>query len=176
MPAAAPRLIAHRGASHQAPENTLPAFRMAWQEEADGIETDIHLTRDGRLACIHDADTQRITGTNLVVAESTFTELQALDAGSWKGPQWTAPASPRWRRSWPPSPSENGPTLKSNPVPPPSPSWKPSCTAATSPTTRPYSCPSTPKPPPAANKPSPCARSSGWRRRPTKPGHRPARA
>jgi glycerophosphoryl diester phosphodiesterase len=94
MTAAPPLLIAHRGASYKAPENTLPSFLLAWEEEADGIETDIHLTRDGRLACIHDADTHRITGTKHVVAESTLADLQALDAGSWKGPEWTGARIP----------------------------------------------------------------------------------
>ena len=77
-------LIAHRGASHDAPENTLAAVRLAWAQHADALEVDVHLTRDGRLAVIHDSDTERTAGVRRVVAESTLAELQQLDAGRWK--------------------------------------------------------------------------------------------
>lgn len=80
--------IAHRGASHEAPENTLPAFHLAWQQSADGIEGDFRLTKDGKIVCIHDATTQRTAGKNIKVAEATLAELQQLDAGIWKGEQW----------------------------------------------------------------------------------------
>ena len=81
-------IIAHRGASADAPENTLPAFAMAWEQQADGIELDVHLTADGRLVVIHDHDTLRVTGIKRPVVEATLTELQALDAGRWKGEAW----------------------------------------------------------------------------------------
>ena len=77
-------IIAHRGASADAPENTLPAFELAWEQGADGIEGDFHLTKDGHIVCIHDYDTKKISGKNLVVAQSTLAELQKLDVGSWK--------------------------------------------------------------------------------------------
>ncbi len=77
--------IAHRGASHDAPENTLAAVRLAWAQHADAVEVDVHLTRDGRLAVIHDPDTQRVAGTACTVADSTLAELQALDLGSGAG-------------------------------------------------------------------------------------------
>lgn len=80
-----PLILAHRGASSQAPENTLAAFELAWRQGADGIEGDFRLTRDGHVVCIHDSNTKRTTGANLVVADSTLAELRALDAGSWKG-------------------------------------------------------------------------------------------
>jgi glycerophosphoryl diester phosphodiesterase len=86
--AAAPMIVAHRGASHDAPENTLAAFRLAWQQGADAIEGDFYLTKDGRIVCIHDATTQRTTGTNLSVINSSLEQLRTLDAGSWKGSQW----------------------------------------------------------------------------------------
>ena len=60
-----PLLIAHRGASHEAPENTLAAFRLAWEQGADGIEGDFYLSKDGRIVCIHDKDTKRTAGKNL---------------------------------------------------------------------------------------------------------------
>lgn len=85
-------LIAHRGASHAAPENTVAAFELAWREGADGIEGDFRLTSDGRIVCLHDADTQRVAGRRLVVAETPLAELQALDVGSWKSPAYA-----RWR-------------------------------------------------------------------------------
>jgi len=80
-------IIGHRGSSHLAPENTLASFKLGWQETTT-CELDIHPTKDGRLLVIHDASAKRTTGTDLVVAEHTLSELQKLDAGSWKGPQW----------------------------------------------------------------------------------------
>jgi glycerophosphoryl diester phosphodiesterase len=78
-----PILFAHRGVSARAPENTMASFRLAVKAGASGIETDVHLTRDGRLALIHDENTRRTTGAGRRVAESTWAELRELDAGSW---------------------------------------------------------------------------------------------
>ena len=83
-----PLIIAHRGASHDAPENTLAAFRLAFERGADGIEGDFYLTRDKRMVCIHDADTKRVAGTSLAVAHSSLAELKRLDVGGWKGAKW----------------------------------------------------------------------------------------
>lgn len=77
-------ITAHRGASHDAPENTLAAFELAWQQGADAVEGDFYLTADRQIVCIHDTTTRRTTGVNKVVAESTLAELRQLDAGSWK--------------------------------------------------------------------------------------------
>ena len=77
-------IVAHRGASADAPENTLPAFELAWKQGADGIEGDFRLTKDGHIVCIHNADTDKYASKNLVVAQSTLAGLQALDVGSWK--------------------------------------------------------------------------------------------
>jgi len=85
---ATPAVIAHRGAADDAPENTLAAFKLAWQQGADGIEGDFHLTRDGEIVCIHDADTRRTAGRGVKVAEATFAELRRLDVGCWKGEPW----------------------------------------------------------------------------------------
>lgn len=85
---AMPAVIAHRGAADDAPENTLAAFKLAWQQGADGIEGDFHLTRDGKIVCIHDADTKRTAGQAGQVAEATLAELRQLDVGSWKGESW----------------------------------------------------------------------------------------
>lgn len=81
-------IVAHRGASHDAPENTLAAFRLAWEQEADGIEADFHLSRDGQIVCIHDADTERVAGERKMVAETSFESLRQLEVGGWKDARW----------------------------------------------------------------------------------------
>jgi glycerophosphoryl diester phosphodiesterase len=78
-----PFIVAHRGASHDAPENTLPAFQLAWKQGADAIEGDFHLTKDGQIICIHDSDTKRVAGSKRIVKESTLEQLRSLDAGQW---------------------------------------------------------------------------------------------
>jgi len=83
-----PLIIAHRGASYDAPENTLQAFQLAWEQEADGIEGDFFLTKDKEIVCFHDANTKRITGVDLMVEDATLDELQALDVGGWKGQEF----------------------------------------------------------------------------------------
>jgi glycerophosphoryl diester phosphodiesterase len=87
-------IIGHRGASRSAPENTLAAFRTAWEEGADGIEADFRLTGDGRIVCLHDASTGRTTGIDLAVAASSLAELRRLDVGRWKGPAWAGETIP----------------------------------------------------------------------------------
>jgi glycerophosphoryl diester phosphodiesterase len=83
-----PRIIAHRGASADAPENTLAAFRLAWEQGADGIEGDFYLTADGRIVCIHDEDTERVAGVRHAVQATSYDDLRALDVGAWKGMTW----------------------------------------------------------------------------------------
>jgi len=83
-PARGMEIIAHRGASHSAPENTLSAVNLAWQRGADAVEIDIWLTRDGRIVALHDKTTERTAGKKWHVAERTLEELRSLDAGSWK--------------------------------------------------------------------------------------------
>jgi len=75
------RIVAHRGASKEAPENTLPAFALAWEQGADAIEGDFHLTRDGHIVCLHDSNTKKVADRNLVVADSTLAALRTLDVG-----------------------------------------------------------------------------------------------
>ncbi|PKN12049.1 MAG: glycerophosphodiester phosphodiesterase [Deltaproteobacteria bacterium HGW-Deltaproteobacteria-4] len=83
-----PLIIAHRGASFDAPENTLAAFRLAFAQGADGIEADFRLSGDGEIVCIHDALTGRTADRNLRVTTRSLAELRLLDFGGWKGPQW----------------------------------------------------------------------------------------
>jgi glycerophosphoryl diester phosphodiesterase len=81
---AKPLVIAHRGNSGYAPENTLASVNAAWQVDSDAVEIDIHLTVDNRIVVIHDYDTERTSGEKLIVAETTFAELSKLDVGSYK--------------------------------------------------------------------------------------------
>ncbi len=81
-----PFIIGHRGASYDAPENTLAAFQLAWKQDADGVEGDFYLTDDRQIVCIHDADTKRTTGVKLHVESTPLAKLRELDAGTWKNP------------------------------------------------------------------------------------------
>lgn len=83
-----PLIVAHRGASKDAPENTLPAFELAWKQGADAIEGDFFITADGHIVCIHDKNTKKLSGKELLVAESTLAELQTLDVGAWHSPNY----------------------------------------------------------------------------------------
>jgi glycerophosphoryl diester phosphodiesterase len=78
-----PWIIAHRGASSQAPENTLAAFGRAVQLGSSFIETDLHLTRDAHFVAIHDGTLERTTNGRGPVREFTLAELRELDAGKW---------------------------------------------------------------------------------------------
>ena len=98
MTVQAQKIVAHRGASYDAPENTLAAFKLAWQQGADGVEGDFYLSRDGEVVCIHDKTTGRTAGRDLVVAESTLEELQALDVGQWKGAEFAGEKIPTLRQ------------------------------------------------------------------------------
>ena len=75
-------IIAHRGASGYAPENTLEAFRLAMDMGADGFELDVHMSRDGQLVVIHDDTVDRTTNGTGLVKELTLAQIQALDAGN----------------------------------------------------------------------------------------------
>jgi glycerophosphoryl diester phosphodiesterase len=79
-----PRIVAHRGASFEAPENTLAAFKRAWALGVEAVELDVHVTKDGEVVVIHDATTKRTGGIDRVVAEQTLAELRVLDVGAWK--------------------------------------------------------------------------------------------
>ena len=81
----APLVIAHRGASHRAPENTLEAFRLALEEGADGVELDAKLTADGAVIVLHDPTLGRTTDGRGRPGEINLEQIQRLDAGSWKG-------------------------------------------------------------------------------------------
>ena len=76
-----PKIIAHRGASAHAPENTIAAFQLALEQGADGIELDVILSKDGHLVVIHDDTVDRTTGGKGYVRDMNLEELKSLDAG-----------------------------------------------------------------------------------------------
>jgi len=99
LPAAADNrpveIVGHRGASHDAPENTVAAVKLAWEQRADAAEFDVYLTKDKKVVVIHDKDTKRTAGgLNKVVAESTLAELRTLDVGTWKGEKYAGERIP----------------------------------------------------------------------------------
>lgn len=75
-------IYAHRGASAYAPENTLEAYRMALDMGADGVELDVHLSKDGELVVIHDIGLERTTGVQGRVCDFTLEELKKMDASN----------------------------------------------------------------------------------------------
>ena len=83
MNALAAEIVAHRGASADAPENTLTALRLGFEQGADAGELDVHLSKDGKAVILHDADTKRVAGVEKKVVDQTFEELRRLDVGGW---------------------------------------------------------------------------------------------
>ena len=77
-PGRKPLIIAHRGGAALAPENSAEALRAAAQAGADAVETDVRLTRDGALVCIHDADLLRLSGDPRAVADLDLATLRRL--------------------------------------------------------------------------------------------------
>ncbi|WP_339227902.1 glycerophosphodiester phosphodiesterase [Oceanobacillus sp. FSL K6-2867] len=76
-------IIAHRGASKVAPENTMPAFELALRMKAEAIETDVQLTKDNIPVLIHDEHVKRTTNSHGYIKDYHLAELKKLDAGSW---------------------------------------------------------------------------------------------
>ncbi len=94
-------IIAHRGASHDAPENTVASFKAAWAQNADGAELDLYLTSDGKIVACHDKDMKRTAGSEMLVAKSTFEQLRALDVGEVEGDRSLRESGSRpFRRCW----------------------------------------------------------------------------
>ncbi len=108
-----PTLIAHRGASFDAPEHTLTAYRLALKQGADFVEPDLQITRDGVLVCLHDGSLERTTNVEQVypdrakqvkdrktwpVADFTLAEIQKLDAGSWKDARFAGERVPTFQQ------------------------------------------------------------------------------
>ncbi|MFI4912650.1 MAG: glycerophosphodiester phosphodiesterase [Sedimentisphaeraceae bacterium JB056] len=76
-------IVAHRGYSSKAPENTLSAVKKAWEYDIDAVEIDIHLTSDNKVVVIHDSNTERTCGVKHTIKETDSKTLRELDFGSW---------------------------------------------------------------------------------------------
>jgi glycerophosphoryl diester phosphodiesterase len=90
-------VIAHRGSSGAAPENTLTAFRRAMEVGSDMLELDVHLSKDGQVVVIHDDTIDRTTNRKGKVANYTLDELKQLDVGTWFGSQFSGEKIPALR-------------------------------------------------------------------------------
>lgn len=77
------KVMAHRGASKEAPENTLAAFQKAIDDMADYIELDVQLTESGEVVVMHDSNAYRTTGVDANIVEMSYNDIKKLDAGSW---------------------------------------------------------------------------------------------
>jgi glycerophosphoryl diester phosphodiesterase len=91
-----PRVIAHRGGGSLAPENTLAALRTGAQRGCTGVEFDVMLSRDSVPVLIHDEALERTTNGRGAVADAAWSELAALDAGSWFGAAFAGEPLPRY--------------------------------------------------------------------------------
>jgi glycerophosphoryl diester phosphodiesterase len=89
-----PLIIAHRGASHDAPENTLASVNLAWEKGARAAEIDVHLSADGQVVVVHDFNTKKLYGRDREVKDQTLAELRELDAGRHKGKKWAGEPIP----------------------------------------------------------------------------------
>ena len=79
-----PLVVAHRGASMEAPENTLPAYIKAWDQGVDAIELDVRETKDKRLICIHDDSLGRVSESEYTVSQETLAALKTIDVGGFR--------------------------------------------------------------------------------------------
>lgn len=82
------QIIAHRGASREAPENTMSAFELAVEQGAHAIEMDIHISKDRELVVCHDPTVNRTTNGTGRISQMTWRQLKQLDAGSWFSPRF----------------------------------------------------------------------------------------
>ncbi|AVZ74025.1 glycerophosphodiester phosphodiesterase [Streptomyces lunaelactis] len=89
------QVVAHRGASEDAPEHTLAAYKKAIEDGADALECDVRLTADGHLVCVHDRRVNRTSNGRGAVSALELADLAALDFGTWKGRE-DAAESPDW--------------------------------------------------------------------------------
>lgn len=87
-------IISHRGAAAIAPENTLTAMRVAFEQDVEFVEADVQLTADGVPILIHDPTLDRTTNGSGPIAAHTLAEIKALDAGSWFGAEFAGETIP----------------------------------------------------------------------------------
>jgi len=81
-------IIAHRGESFEAPENTLSSVNLAWENGADAVEIDVRLTKDKQIVVIHDSNTRRVSGKFMQISKSNLHELKRLDVGKYKNSKY----------------------------------------------------------------------------------------
>ncbi len=81
-------IMAHRGASYDAPENTLAAIRKAIEDGADWVEIDVQETADGEVVVFHDADFMKLAGIDLKIWDATMNDIKKIDIGSWFAPEF----------------------------------------------------------------------------------------
>ena len=87
-------ITAHRGASSAYPENTMAAFKGAFEQGADWVELDVRLTKDGRVVAMHDSNAKRTTGVDRLIKDMTYEEISELDAGSSFSPAFAGEKVP----------------------------------------------------------------------------------
>jgi glycerophosphoryl diester phosphodiesterase len=111
------QVVAHRGASEDAPEHTLAAYRKAIEDGADALECDVRLTADGHLVCVHDRRVNRTSNGRGAVSALELRDLAVLDFGSWKDADDTGDAGgwaegdPYESPDWEADPSERSAVL-----------------------------------------------------------------
>ncbi|WP_430931094.1 glycerophosphodiester phosphodiesterase family protein [Saccharicrinis sp. 156] len=88
-------IIAHRGESFIAPENTLASVQLAWNKGVKAVEVDVRLTLDNQVILMHDKTTKRTGDINNVIAKSTLDELRKVDIGVYKGKKWRGEQIPK---------------------------------------------------------------------------------
>jgi glycerophosphoryl diester phosphodiesterase len=112
-------VIGHRGALGYAPENTMASFEKGLTCRADVLELDVHLTRDGELVVMHDADVARTTDGHGRVRDMTLAEIKRLDAGKWFGPEFAGQRVPTLAEvlAWARSRAELAVEIKGDPLP-----------------------------------------------------------
>jgi glycerophosphoryl diester phosphodiesterase len=81
-------IIAHRGESCDAPENTLASINLAWKRDADAVEIDVQLTKDEKIVLIHDKTTLRTGSKYKRIASNNYDELLKIDVGKFKDTKW----------------------------------------------------------------------------------------
>lgn len=82
------KIVAHRGESFIAPENTLASVQLAWDKGVKAVEVDVRLTKDKHVVLMHDKSTKRTGNCNKIIADSTLEDLRVVDVGIYKGKQW----------------------------------------------------------------------------------------
>ncbi len=87
-------IIAHRGESYDAPENTFASINLAWERDAEAVEIDVRLTKDEMIVLIHDKTTLRTGGRYNRIAQNNYDELLKIDVGKFKDAKWTGERIP----------------------------------------------------------------------------------